>query len=108
MNWTKLPAIKCNAPPCLCCGEAHDVLPMDARIAVGFGCALLSCDGETEWSEDGQDWDDCLTAGQADHMASNRPDCDWRIVLHGPLRGRTYQRQGDGHWVLVEQNRGFA
>lgn len=33
---------------------------------------------------------------------------DWRIVLEGPLSGRTYQRHGAEQWALVEQNMGFA
>ena len=33
---------------------------------------------------------------------------DWRIVLHGPLSGRTYQRHGPGRWMLVEKSEGFA
>ncbi len=40
--------------------------------------------------------------------AAADPDHDWRIVLNGPLSGRTYQRHAAGEWALIEQNQGFA
>jgi hypothetical protein len=49
-----------------------------------------------------------MTVAQAEELAKADPDHDWRIVLHGPLRGMTYQRHGDTQWMLVEKNEGFA
>ena len=106
-SWLK-PLTHC-VTPCLCCGDTHTALPEDFRIAVGFGDARLTCNGKTVWQEEsGMDREDCLTVHEAELLAAARDRMDWRIVLYGPLRGRTYQRQGAGNWVLVEQNEGFA
>lgn len=48
-----------------------------------------------------------MTGKQAEEIAKNDPDHDWRIVLEGQLSGRTYQRHEPGKWALVKQNKGF-
>lgn len=108
MNFTKLPVIEGNAGGCACCPPARTQLCAATRIAVGFGYAALTKDGDVIWQEQGQDWEDCMTVAQAEELAAADPDHDWRIELYGPLRGRLYQRQGDGQWMLVQQNEGFA
>jgi hypothetical protein len=80
-------------------------------IAVGFGFAACTKDGQVVLEEpqgDDTDWDDYPTGADAENLAAADPDHDWRIQIEGPLSGRTYQRQGEGNWVLVEQNVGFA
>lgn len=106
-NWKK-PAIEGGAHPCLCCGVIASVFPMDYRIAVGFGYAGLTRDGDHVWQEEGQEYDECMSGEQAEALALEDPDHDWRIVIDGPLSGRTYQRHGPGQWVLIEKNEGFA
>ena len=49
-----------------------------------------------------------MTGSKAEELAAADPDHDWRIVLYGPLSGRTYQRHATGEWVLIEQSMGFA
>ena len=40
--------------------EPRHILPMEKVIAVGFGAAYLSCDGETIWQEDASmEYSDC-------------------------------------------------
>ena len=101
-TWTKLPAIEGKFGGCLCCGVRASFFPPDGVIAVGFGYAGLHRDGEP--TED----DAYMTGKIAEERAAADPDHDWRILLEGPLSGRTYQRHGPGHWALVEQNMGFA
>lgn len=107
MAFEKLPVIEggqyCG---CLLCGPTRTQLCRDSLIAVGFGTAMLTRDGEVMLSEG--DSDDFHTVGEAEDMAILDPEHDWRIVLHGPLRGATYQRQAEATWLLVEQNDGFA
>jgi hypothetical protein len=103
-----LPAIEGGPAPCLCCSDTKSQICAESRIAVGFGLAELTKDGETIWMEDSHDWEKCMTVAQAEELAKADPDHDWRIVLHGPLRGMTYQRHGDTQWMLVEKNEGFA
>ena len=83
---------------------------MKEVIAVGFGDARVTKDGETFYDGE-QDWwnrNDAKTVGDIEKIASGDPNHDWRIVMHGPLHGETYQRQGEKNWVCVETNRGFA
>ena len=105
---TKMPAIEGRHGGCLNCGPRPSYFPADARIAVGFGGADLTRDGEHVWSEDGRDWDDCMTGAQAEELAAADPDHDWRITLDAPLSSRTYQRHGPNEWALIEQGHGFA
>ena len=106
---SKQPAIEPECIGCLCCGGLDATLPMDARIAVGFGDASLRRNDEYVWSEaPGMDYEACMTVQQAEDMAARDPEADWRIVLYGPLRSRTYQRHGKGKWCLIEEGEGFA
>ncbi len=110
MAWTKLPAIEGKHGGCLNCGPRPSFFPPDGVIAVGFGYAALERDGVPVWMEPNSDYDETnlLTGAQAEAMAKLDEDHDWRIVMDGPLSGRTYQRHGPGSWALVEQNQGFA
>lgn len=99
-----LPAILVGSDPA---SQIH----AESRIAVGFGDARLTKDGETIWSEDmapGHTWEDFMSVAEAEKLAKADPDHDWRIVIYGALSGMTYQRHGDMQWVLVEKNKGFA
>jgi hypothetical protein len=94
---------------CLSCPAPQRMLAMDRRIAVGFGAAYLTRDGLEVFSESyGMDYEDCWSVQQAEDAAREHPESDWRIVLHGPMHGETYQRHGDGQWVCIESNNGFA
>lgn len=115
MAWEKVPPYTGKKHiGCLCCTDGTpDIAPMDMVIGVGFGAAYASKDDETVYDEmtvmhGGGDFDDLATLQQIEDMAVADPDHDWRVVLHGPLRGRTYQRHEAGKWVLIESNQGFA
>ena len=89
--------------------EPRNILPMEKVIAVGFGAAYLSCDGETIWQEDSSmEYSDCWTVSRAEQEATVRPGCDWRIHIVGPLREGHWQRQGAGQWVMYASGQGFA
>jgi len=110
-GWKKEPAIEGTYGGCLNCGPRPSLFPANGLIAVGFGYAALERDGEPiytdqDWSDD--DEPDPMTGAQAEEMAAADPDHDWRVVLHGPLSGRTYQRHGPDTWVLIAQDMGFA
>jgi hypothetical protein len=108
-NWEKLPAIEGGYGGCLICGYQHAVLPVgESIIAVGFGDASLSRDGETVYQEDPQHEEGIITTATAEEMAVKDPDHDWRIHLVAPMSERHYQRQGEGHWVLYKKGMGFA
>lgn len=112
-SWVKLPFVgEMKGNPCLHCPDPKAELHAEAIIAVGFGDAHLERDGEILWDEttngEGLDWGDMMTCARAESMAAKDPNHDWRIVLNGPLHGETYQRHGNGKWVCVEQNEGFA
>ena len=84
-------------------------LRMDARLAIGFGAATLTRDGEVVWEETGDtEWEDCLTVEQAETLAAADPDRDWRIHINAPLSEFHYQRHGEGAWMLYERGLGFT
>lgn len=106
---------------CLTCemnGAKPLTFPPDGVIAVGFGMAAYLKDGRPVLEEPQLRFDDkdepideeldYPTGADAEALAAADPDHDWRIQLEGPMSGRTYQRQGAGNWVLVEQNEGSA
>ena len=113
--WKKEPAIEGKHGGCLNCGPRPSFFPAEGVIAVGFGYAGLHRDGVPVWTE-GPDYDEhgepiegeYMTGAQAEAMAVADPDHDWRIVMDGPLSGRTYQRHAAGEWALIEQNQGFT
>lgn len=105
-TWEKKPAIKSQMVGCLNCGGAHESFQPDNVIGVGFGFAALTRDGDIVHAED--DDEEFMTGAEAEKIAEADPHHDWRIVLDGPLSGRTYQRHGPGEWVLIAQNNGFA
>ena len=108
-TWTKLPPIEAHYGGCLTCGPCPAQFPPDGMIAVGLDYVALHKDGKPVWSElNGVTNDEVMTGADAEALAAQDPDHDWRIVLPGPLSGRTYQRHGPGQWMLVEKNEGFA
>lgn len=110
MSFAKLEPIKGGIIGCANCGYKHDILPMDAIVAVGFGIATVTRNGKVVYDENDlpddavQDW----TCQDAENEALKDPDNDWRINLIGPLSECHYQRQGECQWVLYEKGQGFA
>lgn len=85
------------------------IAPMDMTIAVGFGEAYVTKDGETIFSEnDVDDFSKCWRVRDAEDYASKEPNHVYKIIMYAPLHGETYQRNNKGEWVLINTNRGFA
>jgi hypothetical protein len=83
---------------------------MDMPIAIGFGMAAVTRNGELVYTE-AADPDEVWTVRDAENAACKTSDPfndDWRIIIVGPLREMIYQRQEDGLWVLIESGLGFA
>lgn len=91
---------------CACCSTACQIAHMDMAIAVGFGSANVTKDGDLIYDE--REGEDIWTVQDAEDAALKDPDHDWQIMKMGPLHGETFQRQGVGRWVCVESNPGFA
>lgn len=95
---------------CSCCPIPSIHAGMDKMIAVGFGSATayndagFYYDGERDYC----DGKEPKTIGDIEAIAKLDPDHDWQVCFVGPLHGETYQRQGDGLWIMVESNIGFA
>ena len=102
--------IKGGIGGCLNCGYQHAVLPTTVVIAVGFGYAAVTKNGEELYVEPDDENDSVKywTVQDAENLAIQDPDNDWRIHLVAPLSERHYQRQGDNLWVLYEKGIGFA
>lgn len=110
MNWKKENALiaedEARHGGCLVCPPAYGVAPMGTLIAVGFGDAHISKDGEVVFTE--QDSDEFHYLEEFEVMANGDPDHDWRLVLDAPLHSREYQRHDEEKWVLIKQGVGFA
>ena len=107
-TFEKLPAVD-GSVACLTCGcGALSDLDMNRRIGVGFGSAGYSKDGKTLWEECGEEFDELPSVQQVEEMAQADPNHDWRIFFFAPLYEAEYQRQGEGVWVLVRKDVGFA
>ncbi|MGB5156870.1 hypothetical protein [Desulfobacterium sp. N47] len=109
IGFKPIPSVNSKNELCTFCGCKHSNLPMDEIIAVGFGNALLTRNGNCIYSEiDAQSCGDYMSVAQAEEMAAADPDQDWRIHLLAPFSEQHYQRQGECHWVLYEKCEGFA
>lgn len=109
-TWKKEPETEGKHGGCLNCEPRPSFFQPDWVIGVGFGYAGLHRDGEPVWTEpnEPESDDEYMTGAKAEELAAADPDHDWRIVMDGPLSGRTYQRHAAGEWALIEQNQGFA
>lgn len=110
MSFEKMKPIEGGHGGCLHCGYQHSILPMELgyRISVGFGYAALTRDGEDVFRETNHEYEECPSYIDAEIMAANDPNHDWRIHLEAPLSSRHYQRQGLNLWVLYAKGAGFA
>jgi hypothetical protein len=79
---------------------------MESRIAVGFGYAAVTKNGNEIYCENDNEY--IWTAQDAENEAIKDEDNDWRIHLFAPLSERHYQRQGKNQWILYEKGQGFA
>ena len=80
---------------------------MEMWIAVGFGSAYAMKGDETIYEENVTS-DKVMTVGELEALAAADPEHDWRFVKFGPMHGETFQRQGEGRWICIESNQGFA
>ena len=91
--------------------EVKKIADMNMRICVGFGEATLRKNGSIEVDGEYLNWHQQgvkFTVADAEDIAAKDPDHDWRIIIHAPLYGEIYQRQGPKLWVCIESNEGFA
>ncbi len=107
-HWKKLPPFEGTIHQgCLNCPPVEEVAPLNTVIAVGFGCAMIQCGSKVIFAERPND-EVFHTLAEFEEMALKDPNHPWLCILEAPLRGRTYQRQDVGKWVLVDSNMGFA
>lgn len=80
----------------------------NSMIAVGFGDAVVTCDGRVVYSESDHDHDGRFwTFGTALTEARKQPECRWEITLRAPLWNELWRFDGSD-WVLIERGEGFA
>lgn len=93
---------------CLNCPSRPNMLPLDAMLGVGFGQCFVSKGDESVWFEDSNDDAELPLLERFEAMAAADPDHDWRAVFDAPMWSGTWQRQGEGTWLLIERGEGFA
>jgi hypothetical protein len=81
------------------------VADMDMSICVGFGSAIVTNDGQLFYDGEADLRNDTepKTLAEIETTAKQFPGSDWRVSLHGPLHGETYQRQGK-RWVMRSED----
>lgn len=96
---------------CLNCGGTGQTLDLETRLYNGFGGWTITKDGELYFMENPSEekaWEEWKQMKEIEEEAKKDPDHDWRAEVFLPLRGATYQRHGEGKWVVIESNQGFA
>lgn len=82
--------------------------PLGRLIAVGLGYAALLRDNVEVYREpiEQSDFDTAgiMTGRDAEKLAYDDPDHDWRIVLTTPQSHIVYRRYDIGQWLVVEQH----
>ena len=104
MTFTKLPAIE-PIRHCNICPPRPQTIDLASLVHPGFGGAAVYAADAPDLGTELRESD---TVQDAEDFAAGQPDHDWRLVINAPLYEATYQRQGEGHWVLVEKGPGFA
>lgn len=108
MAWEMIPAWTGKIQQgCLNCEPVKQIADLEMIIAIGFGSAMVTKDDQVIWMENYKT-EKFYPLKVFERIASRDPDHDWRVILEGPLRGRTYQRHNDKEWVLIDSNQGFA
>ncbi len=108
MNWKKEKPLESQIVGCEFCGYKSQIAPLEKVIAVGFGNSELLKNDMVVWEEGNKEFEDCITFADAEEIAKQDPDNDWRVHLLGPLSEVEYQRQDEGQWVLIKAEEGFA
>ena len=110
MTFDKLAPITGEVSCRICNAGSHDLLSMDALLAVGFGGCVVTKDGKEVYSEQRAEYENenFWIGADAEAAANEDPDHDWRVHFFAPLYEAEYQRQGRDHWPLVRKGRGFA
>ena len=102
-DW-RLPPIEKPNQGCACCPVPAIHRELDSYLHPGFGGVEVTRDDEYA----GHDCGEHTQLSHIEALAKDDPEHDWRVEIIGPLHGETYQRQGEGLWVMVESNQGFA
>lgn len=110
MTWEKKKPVERPgfASGCLNCGPTPIQLPLEAEIAVGFGSCTVQKGDVCLYQQDPGADEDTPILQKFEDLAKADPDHDWQVHFYGAMSEETYQRQGDGLWVLIEKGMGFA
>jgi len=107
-SWQK-PAIKSTQVACICCGGTEAKLDLGTVLYTGFGGWHIRKDGVQFYAaNDYAEFQDCKTVADIEAMIGDEDDSEYLAVAFLPLRGATYQRHSRNHWVLIDENEGFA
>lgn len=107
-HWKK-PAIKSSKVACLCCQSTDEILPLETLLYMGFGGWNVSKNGEMFFVERNDiEFEESKTLADIETMIGEDEESEYLAVFFSPLRGCTYQRHSKNHWVLIEEDEGFA
>lgn len=89
---------------CLNCPPKTKTLSLQSLLAVGFGCVDVRVGKVSVWSGDEPQY----TMRRVENLARKYSGLDWTVRFSAPLGDHTYQRQGEGAWILIREGQGFA
>lgn len=105
--WLK-PSIKNTKVACLCCGSTSELLPLETQLYNGFGGWMVVKNGELFYQSQDEGFDESKNVHDIENEIGEDNENEYLAILFSPLRGATYQRHKKNHWVLIEENEGFA
>lgn len=107
-DWIKEPLEEGCWNGCMNCAGAPRQLGLDKVLWGGGGVDSINVysDNQLIWESELSNHEIFLS--DIEKMAVEDPDHNWCVIFDGPLWGCTYQRQGEGLWLMIEKNRGWA
>lgn len=102
-----LEPIKSKHVGCLCCPGNLQVLDVETALHNSFGGWMVTKNGDLFYQAD-HDAEEVKSIEDIEAEIGDDLESDYMAILWLPLRGASYQRQCKNHWVLVEENMGFA
>lgn len=104
-----LKPIKSTHVGCVCCPGNNKILNYDTFLYHGFGGYIVTKNGDLYYSAKINDeYHNSKTLLDIEKEVCHDHDSDYRVILMLPLRGGEWQRNLDGNWYLISENKGFA
>lgn len=95
---------------CGSCKGGEKQLSLDTLLSVGFGETYAEKGKEKVYSEMEREQEglDLWRLKDLERLAKVESEEDWRLHFIGAYKEQSYQRQGEGKWVLYAEGEGIV